>query len=221
MKLYEVQALATLKTRTNCNKISDFARLTGYSESYLYEFGDKELPMSLIETFEEKLGFKFTSKSASSNLHTLNDGAESIYWEKCKDYGEFTISPKLRTLWGDKEIIKGWWQTLSKNIRVIKVFDDRMVTSDGILLQEGSIVAIDTSQTDYTNGGVFLYSAVVNNFKILLMARITVKPFDGVIEFTWNNADKYPPAQYTQEELTHANFKVHARVLHDATHLIK
>lgn len=220
MQLYEAQCLASLMLKEDLTSKTKFAKKIGYARSYLYELEQKELTLDFIETLEYKLNIKLTSKSASSELHTRNDGAESIYWEKCNDFGEFTKSPKLRTLWGDKEVIKGFWYTQSKNIRCIKVFDDRMVTPDG-LMQEGAIVALDVSQTDYTNGGVFLYSATINNFKILRMARITVLPFEGVVQFNFNNSEKYPPTQYTQEGLKQANFKVHAKVLHDATHLIK
>ena len=220
MQLYEAQCLASLMLKEDLTSKTKFAKRIGYTRSYLYELERKELTLDFIETLESKLNIKLTTRSASSELHTKNDGAESIYWEKCANFGEFTKSPKLRTLWSDKEIIKGFWYTQSKNIRCIKVFDDRMVTQDG-LMNEGSIVALDVSQTDYTNGGVFLYSAVINNFKILRIARITIKPFEGVVFFSWNNAEKYPSKSYTIEELKEKEFKVHARVLHDATHLIK
>ena len=220
MELFQLQCLASLALKEDLTEMSNFAKRIGYTRSYLYKVRKKPLPQCFIEAVETKIGRKLTSVGASSELHTINDGTESIYWEKCLDYGDFTKSPKLRTLWGDKEIIKGYWYTHSKNIRCIRIFDDRMTTKDG-LLQEDAIVALDISQTDYTNGGIFLYSAKINNFKILRIARIAVRPFEGVVVFSWNNEEKYPLKKYTLEELKQAEFKVHARVLHDATHLLR
>ncbi len=220
MELYQLQCLASLALKEDLTEMSNFAKRIGYTRSYLYKVRRKPLTQSFIEAVELNIGKKLAVKGASSELHTIGDGTEIIYWEKCSDFGEFTKTPKIRTAWDDKEIIKGYWYTLSKNIRLIRIFDDRMVTKDG-LMQEDAVVELDITQTDYTNGGVFLYSAKINNFKILRIARIAIRPFEGVVVFSWNNSEKYPPKSYSLDELKEKEFKIHARVLHDRTHLIR
>lgn len=220
MELYQLQCLASLALKEDLTEMSNFAKRIGYTRSYLYKVRRKPLTQNFIESVELNIGKNLTSKGTSSELHTINDSTEIVYWEKCSDFGAFTKTPKIRSVWDDKEIIKGYWYTLSKNIRLIRIFDDRMVTKDG-LMQEDAIVELDITQTDYTNGGVFLYSAKINNFKILRIARIAIRPFEGVVVFSWNNSEKYQPKYYTFEELKEKEFKIHARVLHDRTHLIR
>lgn len=220
MKLFQAQALASLILKEDLSNVKTFAQRIGYARTYLYELKNKELSQSFIETIEQKLKIKLTSKSASSELHTKNDGAESEYWSLCNSFGDFTKNPKLRTLWGDKEIIKGWWNRRIEDIRCINVFDDKM--SGGYdSLDIGDIVAIDISDTDISNGGVFLFSAEVGNFRTLNIARITILPIDEKIMFSYNNSEKYPPKTYHIADLKRVKFKVYARIVHNATHEIK
>ena len=218
--IYQLQCLASLALKEDLTDLTKFAKKIGYARNYLYKIKNEPCSESFIQAVQEKVGKKLINTGTSSELHTINDSTEIIYWEKCSDFGAFTKTPKIRTVWDDKEIIKGYWYTLSKNLRAIRVFDDRMVTKDG-LMQEDAIIELDITQTDYTNGGVFLYSAKINNFKILRIARIAIRPFEGVVVFSWNNSEKYPPKSYTLEELKEKEFKIHARVLHDRTHLIR
>lgn len=220
MQLYEAQCLASLMLKEDLTSKTKFADRIGYARSYLYEIERKPLTQDFIEIIESKLDIKLTTKSASSELHTKNDGVELVYWEKGAKYGDYTKSPRLRTLWSDKEIIKGFWSLQSANLRCIRVFDDRM--EGGIdSLEEGDIVTIDTSKKDYTNGGVFLYTAELNGFKILRIGRITVKAIEGLVVFSWNNSDKYPPKIYSKDDLSKANFEVQARVIHNSTRVIR
>lgn len=222
MKLYQAQALASLILKEDLLNVKTFAEKIGYARTYLYEFKNNELPQSFIETIEAKLDVKLTTKSASSELHTKNDGAEIIYWEKCKDYGDYTISSRLRTAWSDKEIIKGFWGSKSADLRCIRAFDDRMEDPNcNHSIEEGDILLFDTARTDYTNGGVFLYSAEINGFKFLRIARIAVKAIEGVVVFSWINSNKYTPKTYTPDELKKAKFQVHGRILHNASKQIK
>lgn len=220
MELFEAQSLASLILKEDLTQKTKFADRIGYTRSYLYEIEKKPLTQDFIEIVEAKLGIKLNTASASSELHTKNDGAEMMYWEKGLKYGDYTRSSKLRSVWTDKEIIKGFWNCKSINLRCIRVFDDRM--EGGIdPLEEGDIVLIDTAKTDYTNGGVFLYTAELNGFKILRIARIAVKAIEGVVVFSWNNSDKYSSKTYTKEDLVNAKFVVQARVIHNATRMIR
>ena len=220
MELFEAQCLASLILKEDLTEISVFAKKIGYARSYFYKVKKKPLTQDFIEVIENKLGIKLTSQTASSNLHTKNDGYEIMYWEKGQKYGEYTKSSRLRSVWFDKEILKGFWSVTPANLRCIRVFDDRM--EGGIdKLEEGEIALIDITQTDYTNGGVFLYTAELNGFKILRFARITVKAIEGVVVFSWDNSEKYAPKVYTPDELVNANFKVKGRVIHNATRVIR
>lgn len=217
MKLFQAQALTSLILKEDLSNIKTFAERIGYARTYLYELKNKELSQNFIETIEQKLKIKLTSKSASSELHTKNDGAESDYWELCNSFGDYTKNPKLRTLWGDKEIIKGWWNRRIEDIRCINIFDDKM--SGGYdPLNVGDIVAIDTSDSDISKGGIFLFSVEVDNFRTLNIARITILPIEEKIMFSYNNSEKYPPKTYKITELQKVKFKVYARLIHNATH---
>lgn len=81
-----------------------------------------------------------------------------------------------------KELIKDIWKTEPENLKLFKASGDSMQS----VINDNDIVIVDTSRTDFNNGGIFLLT--INNDWYIKRLRLRVT---GELDIISDN-DKYP-----------------------------
>ena len=214
MNVIEVISLMQLKEKKEITK-TKLAELLGVSYTYLQRIKEKDLPQHYIEGLEHKLKYKLQSNSSSSNLHTLDDGVEIPYWEGCEEFGSFTKNPRVRSTWFDKEIGAGLWDRDFKTLRIINMFTNKMAGGTYPIF-ENDVLLFDISDTNFSKGGVFVFTTGEGCYKNLFICKVSPNPDATGVIFSYNNPN-YQPKYYTYGQLEKAKFTIVGRVLKDIT----
>ena len=208
MKLIEAISIIQLKKKKRI-KNSDIAIKLGVSRQYISGLENESLTQNFIEKLEAAYGIMFDHVNTGN---TLDGSFEIPYWDGVKDF-EFAKRTDITSMYEDKEFIR----SLNKecdNIRLIRVFNKKM---DGGIYpyRENDIAYLDLGETDYRDGGVYLFSTKTGGKKHLFIAQLNPN-IDGDIVITYRNAVSLQKT-ITLAQLKEVNFIIIVRIFYNKT----
>lgn len=196
-------------------KNTEVAEKLGVSKQYInnVENSNKDLTDNFIERLESAFGISLGEDS--SELHTRNDSYEIRYWEGVKDF-PFLYHPDYRSCWFEKEIIRKW-HIDKENLRCVRIFNDKMDTGR-YPFTENDLAFMNIGDTDYSDGGVYLFTSEVNGVKNIFFS--FVEPtIDGKVAFyTAKNPERR--RVFSPEEVEQYNITIVGRLIKDVTKII-
>ena len=202
-----------------CNKEisrNQIGSIIGLSRQTTHRHKDRELEESDIVRLEEEFGICIPREfSIVENVQSGEDLSGRFvnipYWhdEKCEND---KIKDKLVTsIVLDLELVVHKLNCEPENLRIIAMPGEEM---DGgtYPLKNGDILLIDTSQTDYSNSGV--YFVTTQNNKMVFVRRLLELMY-GSISSSVDNPIYAPQVNktLTQKQLTEIDFKIVGRVI--------
>ena len=202
-----------------CNKEisrNQIGSTIGLSRQTTHRHKDRELEESDIVRLEEEFGICIPREfSIVENVQSGEDLSGRFvnipYWhdEKCEND---KIKDKLVTsIVLDLELVVHKLNCEPENLRIIAMPGEEM---DGgtYPLKNGDILLIDTSQTDYSNSGV--YFVTTQNNKMVFVRRLLELMY-GSISSSVDNPIYAPQVNktLTQKQLTEIDFKIVGRVI--------
>ena len=202
-----------------CNKEisrNQIGSIIGLSRQTTHRHKDRELEESDIVRLEEEFGICIPREfSIVENVQSGEDLSGRFvnipYWhdEKCEND---KIKDRLVTsIVLDLELVVHKLNCDPENLRIIAMPGEEM---DGgtYPLKNGDILLIDTSQTDYSNSGV--YFVTTQNNKMVFVRRLLELMY-GSISSSVDNPIYAPQVNktLTQKQLTEIDFKIVGRVI--------
>ena len=209
MLLVEAISAIQLKYKKRI-KNSDLAEKLNVTRQYIgrFETNNIELPQRLIEKIETAYNIKFNLASSG----TLDGSFEIPYWDGVRDF-EFAKRTDISSMWEDKEFIRSMNKSC-EDIRIIRIFNKKM---DGgtYPYRENDIAYLDLGDTDYSDGGVYLFSTKTGGMKHLFIGSLNPN-IDGDVVITYKNAVTLQKTR-TLAELKAINFRIYGRIFYNKT----
>ena len=155
-------------------KQSDLAKMLNVSRQYVIQMKNKPLPEKYTNIIEDKLNSVTGDDCITIDHIHINPscGSGTVV------LAEADVTPvKI-----GREIIKNIWNAKPENLKIFKASGDSMADT----IEDNNILLVDTSKTDYRNGGIFLIT--INNDWYIKRLRLRIT---GELDIISDNS-KYP-----------------------------
>lgn len=155
-------------------KQADLARILNVSRQYIIQMKNKPLPEKYTNIIDNKL-----SNIANDDCIEI----EHIHINPSCGSGTVVLAEAdVTPVKIGREIIKNIWNAKPENLKIFQASGDSMADT----IEDNNILLVDTSKTDYRNGGIFLLT--INNDWYIKRLRLRIT---GELDIISDNS-KYP-----------------------------
>lgn len=141
------------------------------------------------------------------NVNTFSQ-AQKFEIKYCEELPDEYKTPSVTSKWEDIEIIENLWGRKKEDLRIIPMLGSSL---EGYWypIKNRDLLLIDTSITDLTKSGIFLFSTR-NNTNLFI--RELILQLDGSVLLRAYEPNGNREAKYTAEQLEELDFRVIGRV---------